>query len=57
MLVVDDHDLNRELAFYRDTMGLTVTEEITWNGHRCVITCPSGYRVDDLTGTCVHETH
>ena len=22
--------------FYRDTLGLTVTEEVTWHGHRCV---------------------
>ena len=29
-------DLDRELSFYRDTMGLTVTEEIEWNTHRCV---------------------
>jgi catechol 2,3-dioxygenase-like lactoylglutathione lyase family enzyme len=26
----------RALAFYRDVLGLAVTEEITWNGHRCV---------------------
>ena len=24
------------LPFYRDVLGLTVTEEVTWNGHRCV---------------------
>jgi catechol 2,3-dioxygenase-like lactoylglutathione lyase family enzyme len=29
-------DLAKELSFYRDTLGLTVTEEITWRGHRCV---------------------
>jgi catechol 2,3-dioxygenase-like lactoylglutathione lyase family enzyme len=29
-------DLDRALAFYRDVLGLSVTEEITWNGHRCV---------------------
>jgi catechol 2,3-dioxygenase-like lactoylglutathione lyase family enzyme len=23
-------------AFYRDILGLTVTEEVTWQGHRCV---------------------
>jgi catechol 2,3-dioxygenase-like lactoylglutathione lyase family enzyme len=29
-------DVEEALRFYRDVMGLTVTEEIHWNGHRCV---------------------
>jgi catechol 2,3-dioxygenase-like lactoylglutathione lyase family enzyme len=29
-------DVEKSLAFYRDDMGLTVTEEITVRGHRCV---------------------
>ena len=29
-------DIEKELAFYRDTLGLVVTEEINWNGHHCV---------------------
>ncbi|NQU69554.1 MAG: VOC family protein [Rhodospirillales bacterium] len=29
-------DVDQSLAFYRDRMGMTVTEEITYNGHRCV---------------------
>lgn len=29
-------DIDRALAFYRDVLGLSITEEITWNGHRCV---------------------
>jgi catechol 2,3-dioxygenase-like lactoylglutathione lyase family enzyme len=29
-------DMARALAFYRDVLGLAVTEEVTWNGHRCV---------------------
>ena len=29
-------DLDASLAFYRDRLGMTVTEEIRWNGHRCV---------------------
>jgi len=29
-------DIDKELAFYRDTLGLVVTEEINWKGHRCV---------------------
>ena len=29
-------DLEKELAFYCGTLGLTVTEEIDWNGHHCV---------------------
>ena len=29
-------DIDTVTAFYRDTLGLTVTEEITWRGHRCV---------------------
>jgi catechol 2,3-dioxygenase-like lactoylglutathione lyase family enzyme len=33
-LFVDD--VARALAFYRDDLGLAVTEEIVWNGHRCV---------------------
>ena len=28
-------DLDAALAFYRDRLGMTVTEEIRWNGHRC----------------------
>ena len=30
------HDMERMLGFYRDTMGLAVTEEVVWEGHRCV---------------------
>jgi catechol 2,3-dioxygenase-like lactoylglutathione lyase family enzyme len=29
-------DMERALAFYRDDLGLAVTEEVTWRGHRCV---------------------
>ena len=29
-------DVNVALTFYRDALGLTVTEEVVWNGHRCV---------------------
>jgi catechol 2,3-dioxygenase-like lactoylglutathione lyase family enzyme len=29
-------DIDRSVAFYRDALGLAVTEEITWRGHRCV---------------------
>ncbi len=29
-------DIARALTFYRDVLGLMVTEEVTWNGHRCV---------------------
>lgn len=29
-------DVERALAFYRDDLGLTLTEEIVWNGHRAV---------------------
>lgn len=29
-------DLERSLAFYRDEMGLPVTEEVIWRGHRCL---------------------
>lgn len=29
-------DMERALGFYRDTLGLTVTEEVVWQGHRCV---------------------
>jgi catechol 2,3-dioxygenase-like lactoylglutathione lyase family enzyme len=29
-------DVTKALAFYRDDMGLAVTEEVTWRGHRCV---------------------
>ena len=32
-LFVDDMD--QALTFYRDRLGMAVTEEITWNGHRC----------------------
>ncbi|HEV2574390.1 MAG TPA: VOC family protein [Beijerinckiaceae bacterium] len=28
-------DVAAVTAFYRDTMGLRFTEEVTWNGHRC----------------------
>jgi len=33
-LFVDD--LDEATMFYRDRMGMAVTEEVTWNGHRCV---------------------
>lgn len=29
-------DMDKCLAFYRDELGLEVTESITWHGHRCV---------------------
>ena len=29
-------DVDAALLFYRDTLGLTITEEVTWHGHRCV---------------------
>ncbi len=29
-------DVAKSLAFYRDELGLAVTEEVTWRGHRCV---------------------
>jgi catechol 2,3-dioxygenase-like lactoylglutathione lyase family enzyme len=29
-------DVDEALAFYRDTLGLTVTEEVRWRGHRCI---------------------
>jgi len=29
-------DIEAETAFYRDTLGFAVTEEVTWHGHRCV---------------------
>jgi catechol 2,3-dioxygenase-like lactoylglutathione lyase family enzyme len=29
-------DMDKVVTFYRDTLGLTVTEEVTWHGHRCV---------------------
>lgn len=29
-------DVDASTAYYRDRMGLAVTEEVTWNGHRCV---------------------
>jgi catechol 2,3-dioxygenase-like lactoylglutathione lyase family enzyme len=29
-------DVEGVTTFYRDAMGLKVTEEVTWNGHRCV---------------------
>lgn len=29
-------DVARSLKFYRDVMGLQVTEEVIWNSHRCV---------------------
>ena len=28
-------DLDAALGFYRDRLGMAVTEEIDWNGHRC----------------------
>ncbi len=28
-------DMNEALGFYRDTLGLTVTEEVTYKGHTC----------------------
>jgi catechol 2,3-dioxygenase-like lactoylglutathione lyase family enzyme len=33
-LFVDD--LEKCLPFYRDDLGLSITEEVRWNGHRCV---------------------
>ncbi len=33
-LFVDD--VNTAQDFYRDTLGLVPTEEVTWHGHRCV---------------------
>lgn len=30
-------DVCASLHFYRDLLGLTVTEEITWHGHRCAL--------------------
>jgi catechol 2,3-dioxygenase-like lactoylglutathione lyase family enzyme len=30
------HDVAAAERFYSETMGLTLTEEITWRGHRCV---------------------
>lgn len=30
------NDLEKSLAFYRDRLGLSVTEEVVWQGHRCV---------------------
>ena len=30
------NDVAGEVAYYRDMLGFTVTEEIAWNGHRCV---------------------
>lgn len=29
-------DVARATAFYRDDLGLAVTEEVSWRGHRCV---------------------
>ena len=29
-------DMARALNFYRDELGLSVTEEVVWNGHRCL---------------------
>jgi catechol 2,3-dioxygenase-like lactoylglutathione lyase family enzyme len=29
-------DMDRSLRFYTDTMGLTLTEETSWHGHRCL---------------------
>mgnify|MGYP003338192819 CR=1 FL=1 len=33
---VFEDDVAKAVLFYRDTLGLSVTEEINWNGHRCV---------------------
>jgi catechol 2,3-dioxygenase-like lactoylglutathione lyase family enzyme len=33
-LFVDD--IESSLSFYKNRLGMTVTEEISWNGHRCV---------------------
>jgi catechol 2,3-dioxygenase-like lactoylglutathione lyase family enzyme len=30
------NDVEQSLAYYRDELGLTVTEEVVWKGHRCV---------------------
>ncbi len=30
------NDIESALAFYRNRLGLTVTEEVVWNGHRCI---------------------
>ena len=29
-------DMEQALRFYRDDLGLMITEEVVWNGHRCV---------------------
>jgi catechol 2,3-dioxygenase-like lactoylglutathione lyase family enzyme len=29
-------DIEKDLAFYCGTMGLVITEEVNWKGHRCV---------------------
>jgi catechol 2,3-dioxygenase-like lactoylglutathione lyase family enzyme len=29
-------DVEAAIPFYRDVLGLTITEEVVWNGHRCV---------------------
>ena len=29
-------DMEQSLRFYRDELGLMITEEVVWNGHRCV---------------------
>lgn len=29
-------DIDASIAFYRDRLGLAVTEEIVWRGHRCI---------------------
>ena len=29
-------DIERSVAFYRDELGLTITEEVVWKGQRCV---------------------
>jgi catechol 2,3-dioxygenase-like lactoylglutathione lyase family enzyme len=29
-------DIDSALTFYRDVLGLSITEEVNWNGHRCV---------------------
>ena len=29
-------DIDKAVNFYRDDLGLAITEEVTWRGHRCV---------------------
>lgn len=35
-------DMEAALRFYRDTMGLRVTEELVWEGHRCIFLRAAG---------------